>query len=57
MNDQIIPIKHSYQNDDGSFEYYVVFSRVAPWDAEDCERVRCASENDADKLIGLLEAA
>lgn len=56
MNDKIIPIKHSYQHDDGSFDHYVVFSRVAPWDAPDSERVRCASEHEADKLIGLLEA-
>ena len=50
----ITPVKLSHQHEDGSFNHYVVFSTEAPWDATDDEKVLCASEHEADKLITIL---
>lgn len=42
------------QRKDGGFDHYVVFGNFAPWDAPDDNLVKCASETDADKLMGFL---
>lgn len=48
-------IKHLDQRLDGGFDCYVVFGDSAPWDAPDEFSVKCATEQDADKLILLLK--
>jgi len=47
-------VKHLDQRHDGGFDCYVVFGDIAPWDAPDEVCVKCATEQDADKLIALL---
>ena len=49
------PTKHSDQQVDGSFRHYVVFGDIAPWDAPPEKCVECATEEDADKLLALLQ--
>ena len=50
-------IKHSDQQKDGSFRHYVVFGDIAPWDAPPEKCVECATEEDADKLLSLLQCS
>ena len=51
-------VKHMDQRTDGGFDYFVVFGdKSAPWDAPDHLVVQCASENDADKLVKIIEAS
>lgn len=47
-------VKHYDQREDGGFDHYVVFGDFAPWDAPDENCVKCATESDADKLMGFL---
>ena len=48
-------IKHYDQRDDGGFDYFVVFGNCAPWDADDDMCVKCATEEDASRLIEFLD--
>ena len=48
--------RHSDQRDDGAFDEYVVFGRVAPWDADEANSVKCADAQEADKLYRLISA-
>jgi hypothetical protein len=45
----------SDQKSDGSFDHYVTFGDRAPWDAEDKDVVKLASEEDAFKLKNIIE--
>jgi hypothetical protein len=52
MNNQVI--RHSEQNDDSSFDEYVVFGADAPWASDESNAVKCANAHEADKLYALL---
>ena len=42
------------QTQDGGFKYYVTFGNKSPINADECDVVECATEEDAHKLAVIV---